>query len=76
MLSPNRLTYTLLISLYSYRKNPKYVGMGSDVSLVLKQGRFIISCLWKGGGGGGGGVTQEAGQQAFMVSQLLEGTPL
>ena len=58
-------------TLFSLRKNPKCVYMRSEVSLVLKQGRFTISCLWKRGCG-----TQEAGQQAFMASQLLGETPL
>ena len=66
------ITYHLLL-----RRLPDSVGkkalcvyMRSEVSLVLKQGRFTISCLWKRGCG-----TQEAGQQAFMVSQLLGDPP-
>ena len=55
----------------SVGKKALCVYMRSEVSLVLKQGRFTISCLWKRGCG-----TQEAGQQASMISQLLGETPL
>ena len=55
----------------SVGKKALCVYMRSEVSLVLKQDGFTISCLWTRGCG-----TQEAGQQAFMVWQLLGETPL